>query len=458
MKTTMRAFALFLLAAAVPALAIVMPMRIPFQGKLIDPATNNPKNGAVAMIFKIWNAPTGGVQLFTESQTVNVVNGVFSVQIGTISYLSADMLSGTSAYLGVTAGADAEMVPRQPLSMSPYAYTALQLATDQNIRVNAGITYSTFTTAGNLTLQYGVVGTTASFSVVTATGTGGNASVVASSSIVMSDGYLKIAAASKGIDASGTGIITTTGTFAVVTATGVGTFSIISSSGISMALGSLTLAAASRGIDATGTGVTISTLVLSSMATDPAVSAGTMYYNSSSDSYKMLDASGEWNFIFGQSLRRKSFITTTNTTAIAVSKPAAASILLQPIYLPGPIVVNQMRAFITLALGAAGDIGIYNATGGLVLNGGSSSLTIGTGLKSVAPTQAAAARFLPPGQYYAAITFNSTTGRFGGDTMGAAGIINGVGSIAGGGLVLPASIIPANIVDGTILYLFQLNP
>jgi len=271
MKKLTRTFALILLSAALPALAVVMPMRIPFQGKLIDPVTNNPKNGAVAMIFKIWNAPTGGVQLFTESQTVNVVNGVFSVQIGTISYLSADMLSGTSAYLGVAAGGDPEMVPRQPLSMSPYAYTALQLATDQNIRINAGITYSTFTTAGNLALQYGVVGTTASFSVVTATGTGGNASVVASSSIVMSDGYLKIAAASKGIDASGTGITATTATFANITSTGVGTFGIVTSSGINMLLGTMKIDAASRGIDATGTGIvassaTFNTVVLATQA------------------------------------------------------------------------------------------------------------------------------------------------------------------------------------------------
>lgn len=258
MKPWIRTFAFALLAAAAPVAAVVMPMRIPFQGKLIDPATNNPKNGAFSMQFKLYNAPTGGAALFTETQTVTVVNGQFTVQIGTVTYLSADLLSGASAYLGVTVGADAEMSPRQPLSMSPYAYTAVQLASDQNIRINSGITYSTFTTAGNLTLQYGVVGATATFMTVTSTNVG-TYGVITSSGIDMNGGTLTLDPSSRGIDAQGTGIVATTATFMTVVSTNVGTFSVTTSSGINMGAGSLFLDADSRGISAIGTGIVAST-------------------------------------------------------------------------------------------------------------------------------------------------------------------------------------------------------
>ncbi len=267
MKTFLKAAAVALLAA-LPAAAIVMPMRIPFQGKLIDPATNAPRNGTFTMTFKIWDAPSGGNQLFTENQPVTVVNGQFTAQIGTVTYLNADMLSGTSAYLGVQVSPDVtEMTPRQPLSMSPYAYTSVQLASDKVIRINSGITYSTFTAGGNLTLQYGITGTTVTFANITSTGVGAFG-IVTSSGINMGDGTLKLAANSKGIDASGTGIVATTATFATITSTGVGSvFGLTVSSGITMNDGVLKIAAASDGIDASGTGISASTGVFTSSVT-----------------------------------------------------------------------------------------------------------------------------------------------------------------------------------------------
>jgi hypothetical protein len=205
-----------LLAAAVPAAAVILPLRIPFQGKLLDPATNNPKNGAFSMQFKLYTVPTGGAALFAETQSVTVVNGVFNVQIGTISLLTTDLFSGASAYLGVTVGGDAEMLPRQPLSMSPYAFTAMQLVNDQDVRVNAGITYSTFSANGNLLLQYGIAGSTANFMTVTSTNVG-TFGIVTSSGIDMGAGTLLLESDSRGIDATGTGIVASTGAFVKTT-------------------------------------------------------------------------------------------------------------------------------------------------------------------------------------------------------------------------------------------------
>ena len=112
-------------------------------------------------------------------------------------------------------------------------------------------------------------------------------------------------------------------------------------------------------------------------------------------------------------------------------------------------------------LTGTGDIGIYNSSGTLVLNGGSGTVSVGTGLKAIAPVQTGAARTLTPGNYYVAITWNgagSSSIKIGAASIGVAGIIKGSGTLAtGGGSVLPSTIIPANIVNGTFIWGVSLN-
>lgn len=405
-----------LFAAAVPAAALIPPLKINFQGKLLDPATNLPKNGTFSMTFKIYATQTAGTALYTETQpNVVVSNGVFAVQIGSVTALSPSLFAGTSAYLGITVSPDAEMTPLQQLVMVPYAFTATQLSSGQDIVINPGATaYSTFTVAGNLLLPGGVVASSASFT---------------------------------------NGVTASSGTF---TASGPNQFSITTSSGIQMNLGVLDVTGTS-GIRADDTGITLSTIDFTGQATDPQGNAGFMYYNTSTGSLKVFDGSGAWNYAFGQSLSRLYFASTDNTAATA-AKAAASTILLVPIYLPGPMMVNQLRARVTTALGAAGDVGIYSLAGTLLLNGGSSSLSTTTGAKTIAPTQTGNARFLPPGQYFAAVTWNSTTGVVGGNNLTVAGLINGCGTLTGGGLVLPAAITPGSITAGTIEPFVELNP
>jgi hypothetical protein len=212
MKSLSRWIVLSLLAAAGAASAVNMPLRIPFQGKLIDPTDNSPRNGNIVVTFRLYDVPTGGLALYTEPMTVAVNNGVFAVQIGTSALLDTDLFSHASAYLGITVSGDTEMLPRQPLTMSAYAFTAMQLASPSDIRVNAGTSYSTFTAQGNLTMQYGIVAGTGTYAVLTSTGVGAFG-IVTSSGISMGGGTLKIEADSKGIDATGTGITAATGTF-----------------------------------------------------------------------------------------------------------------------------------------------------------------------------------------------------------------------------------------------------
>lgn len=247
------------------ARALTPPMRINFQGKLIDPSTNLPRNGSYSMTFAVYSDPGGSpaTPLYTESQTVSVTNGVFSVQIGTTSALSRDLFLGASAYLGVTVGADSEMKPVQQLIMAPYAFSASQLSDASDVRLVAGATYSTFTSAGNLTVPGGLSGSSGTFTngITASSGTFANAvtassatltygiaaatgsftatgaaqySLTTSSGIAMNDGTLRVGPSGGGINAAGTGITAATGTF---TATGQTQYSLTASSGIQVLAG-----------------------------------------------------------------------------------------------------------------------------------------------------------------------------------------------------------------------------
>jgi hypothetical protein len=234
-----------LLAAVLLALppragALSQPMRTNFQGKLIDPATNNPRTGLTSLTFKVYNVATGGSALYTETQSnIALSNGVFTVQIGTLTALPRELFLGATAYLGVTVVGDAggEMSPRQPFATSPYAFTANQLSDNTEVRLIAGPTYSTFTSAGNLTVPAGVTATTGTF-----TGSGPNV------------------------------------------------FSVTTSSGIQMNAGVLDVTG-TAGIRADDTGITLSTIDLVGLAAEPNGNAGYMYYNSSTGSIKVFDGS-----------------------------------------------------------------------------------------------------------------------------------------------------------------------
>jgi len=148
--------------------------------------------------------------------------------------------------------------------------------------------------------------------------------------------------------------------------------------------------------------------------------------------------------------------TIIGTIAATVAKPSNTAILITPLYLPGRITVNQMRIRVTTALGAVGDVGIYDAKGNLLLNGGAGSLSTAAGVKIITPIQAN--RTLNPGQYYAAVTWNSTTGVIAGANLGNNGAHAMTGYInTGGGTVLPANINLSSLVTTQYLYYVSIN-
>ena len=121
------------------------PTRMTYQGYVTD-GTGSPigTNGAVVarMVFRIFDAVTGGNAVWAEQQALSVDQGYFSAQLGEGTAIAgvsnppgglADVFTGADAserYVGVTllgfgaGGADIEVTPRVRLTAAPYAYLA----------------------------------------------------------------------------------------------------------------------------------------------------------------------------------------------------------------------------------------------------------------------------------------------------------------------------------------------
>lgn len=194
-------------SAATPANAAIL-RKLPFSASLKTAAGVTVSDGNYSLTFSIYTAATGGTALWTETQSVAVVNGVVSANLGESTALPASLTFNDGAYyLGVQVGSDAEMSPRRLIGAVPISLNAdtvdgahagtaadevLLLDSSGNIDIDGNIvtagtlqggtvTTSTLTTAsGNLTVAP-VGGTTAITGAVTVSGiatltaTGGNA-------------------------------------------------------------------------------------------------------------------------------------------------------------------------------------------------------------------------------------------------------------------------------------------
>lgn len=124
----MRRWTVLLLAllsmSGAPLLASPPPM-INYQGYLTS-NTGVPVNATVPIVFSLYATDTGGVPLWSESQSVVVSNGLYNVTLGTGTLIAGVGLGGLAFngpyFLGVNVNANGEMAPRQALVSVPYAF------------------------------------------------------------------------------------------------------------------------------------------------------------------------------------------------------------------------------------------------------------------------------------------------------------------------------------------------
>ncbi|MBD8526090.1 hypothetical protein [Pseudomarimonas arenosa] len=112
------------LALAGVAQAVPPPRTLNYQGELRT-SGGSPVNGAQSIVFSLYDVASGGSALWTETDSVVVVDGRFQAELGDGNAIPEELLN-RQLWLGVRVGSDSEMTPRTKLAAAPYAVRALQ--------------------------------------------------------------------------------------------------------------------------------------------------------------------------------------------------------------------------------------------------------------------------------------------------------------------------------------------
>jgi len=102
-----------------------IPQTMSYQGVLTDANGNPVANGTYNIFFRLYDDDSGN-QRWTESQNVEVTDGIFSVILGTITPLN--LTFDRQYWLGIAIGGGAELSPRIQLASSPYSLNAQSVA------------------------------------------------------------------------------------------------------------------------------------------------------------------------------------------------------------------------------------------------------------------------------------------------------------------------------------------
>jgi hypothetical protein len=113
---------LIIVLAHLPLQASDIPQVITHQGVLTSSDGTPVEDGTYVFNLGIYNVETEGTALWEETQTVEVVGGVFTIRLGIAIQLALEF--DTQYWLGIAVDGGDELEPRIPFSSVPYALHA----------------------------------------------------------------------------------------------------------------------------------------------------------------------------------------------------------------------------------------------------------------------------------------------------------------------------------------------
>ena len=106
--------------------ANAIPSQVTQQGRILDPS-GIAVDGSHLVIFRIYDQENNGIQLWTETLTVQFNNGYYATILGANEVsnpLDSDVLSLYPIYLEIQFDSNPPMSPRQKINSVPYAQIA----------------------------------------------------------------------------------------------------------------------------------------------------------------------------------------------------------------------------------------------------------------------------------------------------------------------------------------------
>lgn len=103
-----------------------IPELLNYQGVLKDASGNIVPDGNYDLKFNIYDVESGGTAIWSEVNTVNVIDGIVSLKLGTFSSLPPTMFN-KALWIGITVGTGSELTPRVFLSTVPYSFYTMNV-------------------------------------------------------------------------------------------------------------------------------------------------------------------------------------------------------------------------------------------------------------------------------------------------------------------------------------------
>ena len=97
------------------------PNVINYQGRLTTTTGTAVPNGSYSVSFALYSTPSGGSAYWGETQIVTTVDGLFSAQIGSVTWFPTWLFGDSLLWLGIKVGTDPELSPRTKLTAVPFA-------------------------------------------------------------------------------------------------------------------------------------------------------------------------------------------------------------------------------------------------------------------------------------------------------------------------------------------------
>jgi hypothetical protein len=101
--------------------AITIPRMLSYQGRLTDNSGSPVPNGNYQLTFRLYQQENGGSPFWTETQTVSVQNGLFSVLLGSVTPITS-LPDGGTVWLSLQVGAEPELSPRLRIVSAAYSF------------------------------------------------------------------------------------------------------------------------------------------------------------------------------------------------------------------------------------------------------------------------------------------------------------------------------------------------
>ncbi|NOT38027.1 MAG: tail fiber domain-containing protein [Saprospiraceae bacterium] len=130
-----------------------VPRTISYQGVLTDAQGNLIPDGNRTLVLKLYDNLFSTNPIYTESQTVPIVKGIFNAIIGSVSPIPSSLNFDRAYFLGVSLDFGQEMSPRTALTAAPYALRSERANVAETLAPGAsGVVTSVNSAQGNIAL------------------------------------------------------------------------------------------------------------------------------------------------------------------------------------------------------------------------------------------------------------------------------------------------------------------